>query len=83
MSRFAAVATGHAEAIRVGFDPEKLSYGDLLDIHFVTHDPTQLNRQGNDVGTQYRSVIFPVDDVQKAEAEAAICARSRITVSRL
>ena len=59
-------ATGHAEAIRVGFDPEKLSYGDLLDIHFVTHDPTQLNRQGNDVGTQYRSVIFPVDDVQNA-----------------
>jgi peptide-methionine (S)-S-oxide reductase len=45
-------ATGHAEAIRITFDPEQLSYGDLLDIFFATHDPTQLNRQGNDVGTQ-------------------------------
>lgn len=67
-----AGVTGHAEAIRVGFDPAKLSYGDLLDIHFVTHDPTQLNRQGNDVGTQYRSVIFPANAGQHAEAEAAI-----------
>jgi peptide-methionine (S)-S-oxide reductase len=64
--------TGHAEAIRVTFDDEQLSYADLLDIFFATHDPTQLNRQGNDVGTQYRSAIFPLDAVQQVEAEAAM-----------
>lgn len=64
--------TGHAEGIRIGFDPEKLHYGDLLDISFATHDPTQLNRQGNDIGTQYRSAIFPADEAQRQEAEAAI-----------
>ena len=65
-------STGHAEAIRVTFDPEVLTYGDLLDIFMATHDPTQLNRQGNDIGTQYRSAIFPLDETQRSEANAAI-----------
>jgi len=64
--------TGHAEAIRITFDPGQLRYDDLLDIFFATHDPTQLNRQGNDVGTQYRSAIFPVDVAQREAAKAAI-----------
>ena len=65
-------ATGHAEAVRVGFDPAAISHADLLDVFMGTHDPTQLNRQGNDVGTQYRSAIFLVDEGQRGEAEAAI-----------
>ena len=65
-------ATGHAEAIRISFDPHVIGYGDLLDIFFATHNPTELNRQGNDVGTQYRSAIFPQDEGQAEEARAGI-----------
>jgi peptide-methionine (S)-S-oxide reductase len=64
--------TGHAEAIRVTFDPDAVRYGDILDIFFATHDPTQLNRQGGDVGTQYRSAVFPASPEQEAEVRAAI-----------
>ena len=64
--------TGHAEAIKIGYDPDVVSYGEILDMLMGTHDPSQLNRQGNDVGTQYRSAIFPLDDAQRAEARAAI-----------
>ncbi|MEO8722514.1 MAG: peptide-methionine (S)-S-oxide reductase MsrA [Sphingobium sp.] len=65
-------ATGHAEAIRIYFDPDVISYDNLLDIFFATHDPTTLNRQGNDTGTQYRSAIFPHDLAQEAAAQQAI-----------
>ena len=65
-------STGHAEAIRVTYDTDTISYGEILDVFLGTHDPSQLNRQGNDVGTQYRSAIFPLDGEQRGEAEAAI-----------
>lgn len=64
--------TGHAEAIRVTYDPTIISRAEVLDVFMGTHDPTQLNRQGNDVGTQYRSAIFVSDDEEREAAEAAI-----------
>jgi peptide-methionine (S)-S-oxide reductase len=65
-------ASGHVEVVRVTFDPAQIAYRDLLDIFFTVHDPTTLNRQGNDVGTQYRSVIFYASDEQRRQAEQAI-----------
>ncbi len=64
--------TGHAESVQITFDPSVISYGDLLNVFFAIHDPTSLNRQGNDVGTQYRSAIFYHDEAQKAEAERVV-----------
>lgn len=65
-------ATGHAEVVQLTFDPQRVSYRELLEIFFEIHDPTTLNRQGADIGTQYRSVIFYHDDEQRATAEAMI-----------
>lgn len=64
--------TGHAEVVQLTFDPAQVSYRDLLNVFFTIHDPTTLNRQGADVGTQYRSAIFYHTPEQKAEAEAVI-----------
>ena len=64
--------TGHAEVVQVTFDPKVISYKDILDVFFAIHDPTTLNRQGNDVGTQYRSVIFYHNEEQKVTAEKII-----------
>lgn len=65
-------STGHAEAIRIEYDPATISYEDLLNVFFNTHDPTTLNRQGNDVGTEYRSIVFYMDQDQKTKTEALI-----------
>ena len=73
-------ATGHAEVVQVTYDPGQVSYRDLLGVFFSIHDPTTLNRQGADVGTQYRSAIFYHDEAQKAAAEAMI---SELTAEKL
>ncbi|MBN1492481.1 MAG: bifunctional methionine sulfoxide reductase B/A protein [Phycisphaerae bacterium] len=72
--------TGHAETVRVTFDPHRVTYPELLDWFFRFHDPTQKNRQGPDVGTQYRSAIFVVDATQRRQAEEAIAALERSKV---
>jgi peptide-methionine (S)-S-oxide reductase len=64
--------TGHAEVVRLEFDPSVISYHDILEIFFTIHDPTTLNRQGNDVGTQYRSVIFTTSPAQEAVARTVM-----------
>jgi peptide-methionine (S)-S-oxide reductase len=64
--------TGHAEVIRIEFNPSQIAFNDLLTVFFATHDPTTLNRQGSDVGTQYRSVVLYTDEQQKRQAESLI-----------
>lgn len=66
--------TGHAEAVRITFDPTVVTFGELLEVFWRTHDPTTLNRQGADVGTQYRSAIFPLDEEQERVARASLSA---------
>lgn len=72
--------TGHAEVVQIVFDPTAISYRELLEVFFAIHDPTSLNRQGNDVGTQYRSVIYYTSPEQRATAEAIIAELSAETV---
>lgn len=73
-------ATGHAEVVQIKFDPTQLTYADLLRVYFTVHDPSQLNRQGNDIGTSYRSAIFYHSDEQRRTAEEII---AEITSARI
>ena len=75
-----AGTTGHAEVVQVRYDPARVAYATLLQVFWATHDPTTLNRQGNDVGTQYRSVIFAHDAAQRESAEAL---RTRLDQSQV
>jgi len=78
-----AGGTGHAESVQITFDPQQVSYGQILQVYFsVAHDPTQLNRQGPDVGTQYRSVIFYASDMQRKIAESYIAQLGKAGVFR-
>ena len=70
--------TGHAEVVRLTFDPAQVSYRELLEVFFTIHDPTTLNRQGNDVGTQYRSAIFYHDEQQKKTAQEVVAAMAAV-----
>lgn len=70
--------TGHAEVVRIRFDPAVIAYRDILEVFFAIHDPTTANRQGNDVGTQYRSAIFWHTTEQRAEAEAVIAGLNEV-----
>jgi peptide-methionine (S)-S-oxide reductase len=72
--------TGHAEVVRLTFDPQRVSFSEILEVFFVIHDPTTLNRQGNDVGTQYRSAVFYHSTEQKVAAELVI---AKLTAERL
>jgi peptide-methionine (S)-S-oxide reductase len=69
--RVCSGSTGHAEVVQVEFDPDAIAYGDILDVFWAIHDPTTLNRQGADVGTQYRSIILTHDDSQRRIAEGS------------
>ncbi len=69
MKKFVPKTTGHAEAIQIVFDPAVITFDELLEVFWKTHDPTTLNKQGNDVGPQYRSVVFYHNETQKEKAE--------------